>query len=411
MSWTQPGDLKARLQRRWDRGELLAAVIEGGGTFPLALPLKGPSSTEMASRFEEVRAWVAALRAMPHARLEMRTFSHRVLGTNAIPRLAWIDQLDGALALIGKQREARRFRELLDQTRQRQPALLEWLAKRPLQALELADAWGRLLDVLAWMLDHPRPGIYLRQVDIPGVHSKFIETHRRVLGEWLDHVLPPAAIDASQIGASRFAARYGFRDKPARIRFRFLDPFIDPFIHPGVDALPGPLPGRAPGFPPAIAQADITLDADSFAALDPPVRRVVITENEINFLALPPLARSLALFGAGYGWEALAKAQWLHDRDIHYWGDIDSHGFVILDQLRRHFPQVRSLLMDRATLLTHEDFWGQEANPARQDLPRLTATEAALYDELRDNRLRPSLRLEQEHLGFGWVQATLGRLG
>ncbi len=166
MSWTQPGDLKARLQRRRDRGELLAAVIEGGGTFPLALPLKGPSSTEMASRFEEVRAWVAALRAMPHARLEMRTFSHRVLGANAIPRLAWIDQLDGALALIGKQREARRFRELLDQTRQRQPALLEWLAKRPLQALELADAWGRLLDVLAWMLDHPRPGIYLRQVDI-----------------------------------------------------------------------------------------------------------------------------------------------------------------------------------------------------------------------------------------------------
>jgi hypothetical protein len=178
-----------------------------------------------------------------------------------------------------------------------------------------------------------------------------------------------------------------------------------------VDALPGARPGRAPGFPPAIAQADITLDADSFAALDPPVRRVIITENEINFLALPPLARSLALFGAGYGWEALAKAQWLHDRDIHYWGDIDSHGFVILDQLRRHFPQARSLLMDRATLLTHEDFWGQEANPARQDLPRLTATEAALYDELRDNRLRPSLRLEQEHLGFGWVQATLGRLG
>jgi hypothetical protein len=47
----------------------------------------------------------------------------------------------------------------------------------------------------------------------------------------------------------------------------------------------------------------------------------------------------------------------------------------------------------------------------RHDLPRLAADERALFDELRDNRIRRSLRLEQERIGFQWVQAALARLG
>jgi hypothetical protein len=92
-------------------------------------------------------------------------------------------QPDDALALIGKRREAERFRSLLAQTRQRFPALLPWLARRPLRALELAEDWGRLLDIVTWLQAHPRPGIYLRQVDLPGIHSKFIERHKGVLAE------------------------------------------------------------------------------------------------------------------------------------------------------------------------------------------------------------------------------------
>ncbi len=36
--------------------------------------------------------------------------------------------------------------------------------------------------------------------------------------------------------------------------------------------------------------------------------------------------------------EPLAEASWLKERDLFYWGDIDTHGFAILDQLRGHFP-------------------------------------------------------------------------
>jgi hypothetical protein len=45
-----------------------------------------------------------------------------------------------------------------------------------------------------------------------------------------------------------------------------------------------------------------------------------------------------------------------------------------------------------------------------RELPRLNDEERALYDDLRDNRIRKKLRLEQERIGFGWVEATLSAL-
>ncbi len=148
---------------------------------------------------------------------------------------------------------------------------------------------------------------------------------------------------------------------------------------------------------------DITLDAASFAALVLSVQRVFITENETNFLAFPPVADAIAVFGAGYGWEALARASRLHRCQLHYWGDIDTHGFVILDQLRGYFPGEASFLMVRETLLAHCLHWGAEPDPARHDLARLTREEAAVNDELRFDRHQPKLRLEQERMGFGWL--------
>lgn len=203
----------------------------------------------------------------------------------------------------------------------------------------------------------------------------------------LDLLLPSDAIDSSRTGTAQFAARYGFREKPPRIRFRVLDERL--------------------AFLPGLSRPDVTLDADSFGRLALPCRHVFITENETNFLAFPDVPESIVLFGAGYGWETLDPARWLTDCALHYWGDIDTHGFAILDQLRCRFPHVGSFLMDRATLMAHEGFWGNEADQVVRDLPRLTAQERELFDDLRDNRIRHGLRLEQERVGFGWVRAAL----
>jgi hypothetical protein len=390
VNWTGPRELRTQLQRCWDRGELLAGMVNGESDFPRRLSLKKPTSAQMVDDFDRVRDWISELRALPNYRVEMRELRHRVLGANEVPAAVWVDTLDNALAIVGKTREARRFAGLVETTRQRQPALLEWLARNPLKALALADDWGRLLDVVDWIRQHPRPDIYLRQIDIPGVHSKFIEAYRGVLLQWLDSLLPPEAINRSACGVSGFASRYGFRVKPQRIRLRALDP-----TH-------GLLPGAT--------DADITLDAESFASLSPAVSRVFITENEINYLAFPSVPDSLLIFGAGYGFDVLAQAAWLMRCQVFYWGDIDTHGFAILDQLRASLPHAHSLLMDRGTLLAFESQWGGEEKQTLRDLSRLNEEERALYDDLRDNRLGKNLRLEQERIGFGWVEKALTML-
>lgn len=388
MSWTTPADLRAQVQRLWDRGDLLRAAATDAVSWPLRLSLKAPSAADLSDRFEAVRDWVRAVADTPQVRIEWREWNHRVQGTQRLPAAIWIDTLQDALAFIGKGRQAQRFEAVWKQTAAAQPPLLAWLSRRPIQALELADRWERLLAVVAWLQAHPRPAVYLRQVDVPGVDSKFIEAHRGVLAELLDLALPPEVIELDATGVAWFARRFGFLDKPVRIRFRLLDPALPSL--PGCEGLP-----------------DITLDAASFAALALPVERVFITENETNFLAFPAVAGAIVVFGAGYGWEALSRASWLHRCRLRYWGDIDTHGFAILDQLRGHFPNAASFLMDRKTLLAHRSHWGEEPDPARHDLSRLTPEEAAVYDDLRFDRHQPRLRLEQERVGFGWLRDRL----
>ena len=373
MSWTTPAELRRQVESWWEKGLLL-----DGSAFPRRLNLKTPSAGEITEQFEAVRGWAQALQGIAPLRLEYREFRHRVFGHNRLPAEAWLDSADAAAAWIGKRQALAVFAQIQALTAKTQPKLLPWLQKRPLRALEVAEEWEKLLAVVGWLQAHPRPGCYLRQIDLPGIDTKFVEARRGLLAELLDLALPPEAIAPGASGSAGFNRRYGFRDKPERIRCRFLDPACAPA--------------------PWLAGADLTLDAAHFAALDPAIERAFITENEVNFLAFPAVDRSLLIFGAGYGFAALAQARWLQDKRLYYWGDIDTHGFAILNELRSHWPQVRSMLMDRATLAVNRERCGHESSPTALDLIHLNREEQLLYDELRLNQLAPALRLEQERI-------------
>ncbi len=95
-----------------------------------------------------------------------------------------------------------------------------------------------------------------------------------------------------------------------------------------------------------------------FAALRTGVDRVYITENEVKALAFPDVESSMVVSGGGYGVDRLEQVDWLRSRPILYWGNIDTHGFAILDRLRASIPGVASLLMDENTLQAHRHVWG-----------------------------------------------------
>lgn len=382
--WTAPADVRAVVVKEWDSGRLLAARVDGadrGTSFPLRVPLRGPRSREVVDRFDEVRSWAAGIAAIPHGSVEVAVAGNRVLGAQTLPVAISFETPAQALALIGKTRVAAAFDRLRDATA---PQFHPVLAAIPLRVLDAADDWAAILAAAQWIADHESPGIYVRQVDIPGVHSKVLERHRRLIAALVDQVRPVAQ-DAA--GSHWFERRYGFRTKPALIRFRQLDPGC------------APLPGLT----------DVTLPVADFAGLAvPQVERVFVTENEINFLTFPAAPGSLVVFGSGNeAPERLGAVPWLQEVQVHYWGDIDTHGFAILDRVRSRLPRTRSLLMDRETLLAHRDLWVTEEQQVARDLPRLTDDEALVYGALVGGQLGDRVRLEQERVAYGRVRRAV----
>jgi hypothetical protein len=393
MAWTTPDDVRAQVQRLWDRGRILAARLGAEPLFPLALRLSRPEVRELSDRFAEARDWIRTLEEGSKKatgvgyEIVYAEVNHRQLGLNRVPQSLLVPREADALALIGKRRQSDAFDRLVETTKAAHPELLLWLAKRPLDLLDHADDWVRLLSVVSWFRNHPRPGIYARQIDVEGVHTKFIETHRRLLAELLDLVLPAEHIDQQAIGAQAFERRLGLLCKPALLRFRVLDQSL-----------------RVQGL------EDVSTPIAQFARLDLPARRVFIVENEINGLAFPQAEASIILFGLGYGVDRLGLVPWLQDKAIYYWGDLDTHGFAILDSLRAVFPNARSFLMDRQTLLSHRPLWVEEPEPSQVPLSRLTEDENKVFEDLRFDRLGHRVRLEQERIAFGHVARTLASL-
>jgi hypothetical protein len=358
--------------------------------FPYELRLRQPGVAVMGEQFEQVRLGCHAQGRQPRgagARLRPDLARHQSssAGRNSIPFAAVIDTEAEALRMIGRGRDARQFDTLAAATLSSFPQLRAWVRSHPRKLLEHASGWERVRTVLRWFVAHPRSAIYLRQLDIHGVDTKFIEARKGPFAELLDQVLPPAAIlDAT--GPRQFEGRYGLLGKPPLIRFRMLE---EAHYIGGL--------------------SDLTVPVTQFAQLHACVERVFVTENEINALAFPQVASSMVIFGGGYGIDRLAQIDWLRDRDIAYWGDIDTHGFAILDRLRAVLPTVCSLLMDTATFQAHRHLWGSEDADKRftGELTRLTDDEHALYDALRDNLLGERLRLEQERIAYGWVTAAI----
>ncbi len=222
----------------------------------------------------------------------------------------------------------------------------------------------QLPDVLDWMVDHAGPEVYLRQIDVPGVDTKFVQRYRSELGELLDVVLPAYRVDAAH-PRSRFVERYRLARKPSDVRLRRLDE--SPLLAGG-----GP--------------AELALRVADLSAMPLECAGVLVVENEVTYLALPRVHGVIAALGEGYVVTRLAPVAWMRDRPMRYWGDIDTHGLLMLDRMRAHFPALRSLLMDHDTLLAHEPHWDTERVQATSSPGHLTPDETALYRDLLEDR-------------------------
>jgi hypothetical protein len=293
-----------------------------------------------------------------------------------------VETFDQLCSLLGTSQDVRALDGMLEQTKASVPALVEWVVRRPGVALDHRSIWTHVLSTVEWIAEHDTSALYLRHLDVPGVDTKFVERHQQLLGQLLSVALPPERVRSD---APTFARRYGFRSKPAYTRFRALSPL--------------------PGFPPAVTE--LHLRTEELAAIEVPFSTVFVVENEVTYLAFPTVPDAIVIFGEGFASTTLDALPWLRDKEIVYWGDIDTHGFAILNRLRSRLPTVRSLLMDSETLLAHREQLVTEPNPTTAPQPHLTEAEQSLYRDLIEDRFGRAVRLEQERVRFSLVRRAL----
>ncbi len=387
MNWGTAFEVRKTLIKRWDSGALIRQLKTEGLDFPFRLALKKPNSKELSEFFEQVRNWSLELEEQcfnASWELEKTEVNHRLLGRNRIPSALVFADSNAILECIGKRKVYEAYLQLYTTLTDPFPELEEWALQKPHQLLEQKDELERLIRILKWIKVHPRPGIYLRQLALDGVDTKFIERKRGILSVWLDRILEESAIDVKYSGVRHFAKRYGFLSKPELIRMLF----------PHVSDSPS-------GF------SDLSVRSDEFCQRPIRIKRVIVIENDITALAFPTLQDSLILFGRGYDFSALEQADWLQERDLYYWGDLDTHGFAILSQFRGVFPQTRSLMMDRKTLLDHKDLWSAEEKPVKMLPNNLTPSEKSLFRDLAADKYGKNIRLEQELISYPHIVDSL----
>ena len=404
--WTMPDDIRRAVRRKWDNGALLGALAAGKAWEPMSLAVHGPVAGELASRFAEVQEWVRAWEQVDSCqmRVECRRVGGRIVGANSIPRRVWIDSYSQLWRYLDVESQVSRFSDALDHARASSPRLVDWIVSHPMHVLGLETEWDKIIDTVDWIDTEARPGSYLRQVDVPGVDTKFIERHRGVLSELLDLQLDHSRIDRL-MSRSDFAGRYGFSRKPSYVRFRL----------PGHTVSPARTHGASDGRPRDSQRdscrchdfSEMAVRVDELTAAPVSTSSVYVIENEITYLAFPIVSNSIVIFGGGYAVSVLKPLTWVSDCDLIYWGDVDTHGLAILSRVRQMFPHARSMLMDRATLLEHEAQWVTESNPATADLEFLSADESDLYRDLVEDALGPSVRLEQERVRFSAIERAL----
>jgi hypothetical protein len=382
-----PDDIRRTLERRFiaKQREWFAEALDHarnpGSNWPLSLNLDVPQESLAVRHLDHVLAWTAAWRAWNlSGKVDWVERRWNQIGTQRLPsRLV----LANAIEIADCVGETDRWRRAIERGRIMLafwPGLAESLASRYQDLADYSDRdFSRLTSMLHWLTGNRNSGLYPRQIPLTGIDSKWIETHRSILSDFVCAGVPRPI-------SSTECDELGLRLPPKSVRIRVLDPELRARV--------GNL-------------CDLAAPVDQIAQMDLPVRTVYIVENIQTGLAFGDIAGSVLIMGLGYSVDLIRSIPWVKRGDCIYWGDLDSHGLSILARARTSLGNVRSVLMDVPTLLAFKDLWGEEPDQCNAEvLEGLTEEEQELFQGLRTNRWGNKVRLEQEriHWDYAWKQ-------
>ncbi len=240
--------------------------------------------------------------------------------------------------------------------------------------------WERLVRMLEWLTANPDSSLYLRQIPVRGLHTKWLEQRLSVVSGLLAAITGRTEADVYVMT--------GLKHPPDQIRLVLLDPELRRQLGGMRD--------------PAVSAADA-----SRLALCP--QRVLMLENLQTALGLPDVTGTVVICRRGNAVGVLRELPWIPGGEAYYWGDIDSYGFAILSRARLAVPGLRSVMMDEAVIDAHRDLvnLGQDDGRGAPSIEALTAAERGTLDSLLAGRWGDKAQLEQERIGWGYAMSRL----
>lgn len=373
-----PAQAEALLRKKWDTHHANWGVSPPGADgWPLTFVLHNLTEKDVFGSLSATREWVQAWRSWRARGCSVEWAGRRwASGNQELPDRLVVPSPEAAADLLGQRTAWERGKQRCARICGEFPQLAgsRAIARRwdeVLAGYSEPDI-ERLLNLLRWLTENPRSGLYLRQLPVFDVDTKWVESRRGAVGDFVRQVMGAPEI-------STFHEACGLLTEPARLRIRILCP---------------QLRAQVGGL------SDIEAPVSEIAALPIRPTTCLIVENKETGIALPDVPEAVAFMRLGLAVEQLEPVEWIRAANRHlYWGDLDTHGFVALARARRRFPGIRSVLMDQATLLANQSRWVREDNPSRAQAPDgLTPHESAMYDGIRTNRWGEQIRLEQERL-------------
>ena len=247
-----------------------------------------------------------------------------------------------------------------------------------------------LINAVTWLRQHSDAGTWtLRQLPVPGMHTKWLDTHGTLL---------------------RDVTKRDVRDE---VRPRLTVVHLT-YVDPGYAAS-----GRR--------RHDAWTTGDVHDIAYQP-RVVLVVENRDSRLWFPPISDTIVVEGGGKAAAPLlANVPWVRSADyVVYWGDMDADGYMILDHFRATLAvpapdgaparHVTSILMDAADLHRYSlhgvnhDKAGRPIKPSPTLLPHLTEAETIAYNTIATAGPTPFRRIEQEAIPLAHAVTRLLRI-
>lgn len=147
--------------------------------------------------------------------------------------------------------------------------------------------------------------------------------------------------------------------------------------------------------------------ARELASTPLPATHVLLIENERCLHLLPTIPGAIAVLGSGLDL-AWLSAKWLSERQLAYWGDMDTWGLRMLARARTLQPHLQPLLMERALFDQYSEALAVVEPVAAGEVPPSELTEQE-QDFYRYLLARPRGRIEQERLPKEAVVQSVGR--